>query len=260
MKRIHVVGCSPRSGTTLVTQAMIACFEIDLFTPHEDRVYRWPDRKADVFLTKRPYDVMVVESALRLMPSLHVIYMLRDPRDLIVSKHGRDPDKYWAGLRFWRTYTPYGHRLRDHPRVLTLRYEEFTREPDATQERIARFMPFLKVKGPFSKFHEMAVPDERTRLALGKKRPIAPVSVGRWKQHLPRVAGQIQQHGSITPDLIEYGYEPDASWEKILEGVEPDLSPSHFPEHFTFVELAKRRVFRNVRSLWAEVGARLYSK
>ena len=47
---------------------------------------------------------------------------------------------------------------------------------------------------------------------------------------LARVAGQIAIHGSISEDLIAFGYESDESWLAALKGVPPDLTPSHWPE------------------------------
>lgn len=93
MKRIHIVGCGPRSGTTLLCEMMIACFEIDLYGKHENTIYTRPWRHAELFLTKKPMDILVAESVLNVMSNLYVIFMLRDPRDMIVSKHGLDPNR-----------------------------------------------------------------------------------------------------------------------------------------------------------------------
>jgi hypothetical protein len=41
-------------------------------------------------------------------------------------------------------------------------------------------------------------------------------------------------HGSLSPDLIECGYESSTDWEQVLEGVEPDLSRSLYPEKLYF--------------------------
>ena len=82
MKRIHIVGCGPRTGTTLMAQMAIASFEIDRYTDHEDTIYTWPTRKADIYLTKHPHDVLVVEPTLRLIPNLYVIYSFGLKRSL----------------------------------------------------------------------------------------------------------------------------------------------------------------------------------
>jgi hypothetical protein len=37
-------------------------------------------------------------------------------------------------------------------------------------------------------------------------------------------------HGSLSPDLIECGYETSADWEKVLVDVEPDFTKSLYPE------------------------------
>src|SRR5262249_24060878 len=103
MKRIHIVGAGPRTGTTLLAQCMIACFEIDAFEAHEAplSVHR---KNVDIYLTKNPVDLNIVGPRLLLARHLHVLAMLRDPRDVIASKHGRAPDRYWIPLRFWRRH------------------------------------------------------------------------------------------------------------------------------------------------------------
>ena len=67
MKRIHIVGSGPRTGTTLIAEMMIACFEIDLHTEHEDSIYTWPPYRGNIFLTKKPRDILVIEPILRIM-------------------------------------------------------------------------------------------------------------------------------------------------------------------------------------------------
>lgn len=231
MYRIHIVGSSPRSGTTLMAEAMKSCFDIDISSDHEDRIIyqRTPTRKG-IYLTKSPDDVPYVELFLDVNPKLWLVYLLRDPRDVISSKHRRDPDKYFVGLWYWKKYTKAADKLRDHSRFITVRYEDFVRTPDRIQERLIEKMPFLTKEAPFSRYHEVVTHlSDSSELALSGVRPIAPKSVGKWKNHLPRVAGQIQKHGSISDKLIEYGYEEDSSWENMLKGIQPDLAPSHKP-------------------------------
>lgn len=240
--RIHIVGCGPRTGTTLMAEMAIACWAIDLYTEHEDSIYTRPSRQANIFLTKRPRDVLVVEPMLRLLPNLYVIYMLRDPRDTIASKHRKDPDHYWASLRYWKAYSPYGRKLQAHPRFITVRYEDLVQQPDEVQAYLMQRMPFLQQRASFSRYHEFAQPSKCSLDALCGIRPIASSSVGKWRKHLSRVTGQLKLHGeqAIASDLIEYGYESDESWLNELQGVSPDYRESHWPEYFTPKELKKR--------------------
>jgi hypothetical protein len=249
MKRIHIVGCGPRSGTTLMAELMIACMNIDAHGVHEDSIHCPPPRGSRIFLTKKPVDILVVEPVLRVCPCLHVIYLLRDPRDMVCSRHGKASDRYWSSLTFWKTYTPHGRRLAGHRRFIAVRYEDLVADPDGVQSQLVERMPFLEKKALFSSFHKMSSPSKDSLDALGGVRPVSVSSVGSWRRHLPRVAGQLRLHGPITEDLIEYGYEKDDSWLGELDGVEPDLSPGHLPEHFHAKALKRVRRFRRLKAL-----------
>jgi hypothetical protein len=224
-----------------MTEAMHTCFNIDDYAGRERRVFSSPPLGAEIYLSKAPKDIMTVEPILKINTNLHVVCMIRDPRDVITSTHGKNPDRYWAGLGFWKTYTRFWRRICAHPRFISIKYEEFTSHPNDTQRRLMEAIPFLESEAPFSKYHQVAAPSQSSREALGSVRPIRPRSVGRWRNHRSRVAGQLKLHEPITDDLIEFGYEEDDSWRQVLEGVEPDMSPSHKPEDFTQLEIRVRR-------------------
>lgn len=254
MKRIHIVGCGPRSGTTLMYEMMIACFEINHYTKHESRIYRWPSQKADIFLTKTPRDVMLAEASLKVMKNLFVIYMIRDPRDMIVSQHKKDPGTYWAGLKYWKTYTLEGEKLKNHPRVITIKYEDLVQQPDHIQQEISSRFSFLKQKTTFSNYHQNANPSIEALNALGSVRKVNSQNIGNWRNHKARIVSQIKTHGSISDDLIEYGYEPDKTWEQELKGIAPDNIKSHFPEKFSKQEIRKLSRYKYLKALWAYIG------
>lgn len=233
---------------------MSICFEIDLFTEHEDSIYKFPPRKCDIYLTKSPSDILRVGPVLKRMSNLYVIYMVRDPRDMVVSRHNRDPSRYWSGLRFWRSNTPYGRALAPHPRFITVRYEDLVKHPNQVQARLMERFTFLKKKADFSRYHELAKPSKRSLEALREVRPISSSSIGNWRNHLPRIAGQLQQYGSITDDLIFYGYAENAAWEKVLEGVEPDLNPSFWPESTQPGNTTKLGQFAKVKAIYVALA------
>jgi hypothetical protein len=116
--------------------------------------------------------------------------------------------------------------------------------PDTVQQRLACFMPFLEVKTPFREFHEVARPDKSAKQALGGVRPIDMKSVGNWRNHRARLAGQLAQHGSIQADLVRLGYEIDEAWLSDLEGVVPDFTPSHYSEEPRPASSRRRLGFR----------------
>jgi len=236
MNQIHIVGVSPRSGTTLLAEALKTCFNIDYCTLHEDRLFTRPPFKTKVFLTKRPRDIMIAGPSLRVDPNFYVICLIRDPRDIICSIHEKAPSCYWTGLKFWKVYSKKLKELEKYPRFISIKYEDFVSEPDKIQELLMKKIPFLQKKIQFSDYHKAASVSESSKEALKNVRPIKPTSVGRWKQHKARVAGQIQLHGPISADLIRFGYEDDEKWLTELEGVDPDLSESYHSEFVSFID------------------------
>jgi hypothetical protein len=117
-----------------------------------------------------------------------------------------------------------------------------------------RDMPFLVRRADFADFHRHARPSEKTIEALGGVRPVDTSSIGAWRQHKPRLAGQLALHGPITRELIELGYEVDDGWLKELDGVVPDTRPSRFPEHSTFKRRFDRTMERYVATLRYALG------
>jgi hypothetical protein len=229
MERIHVTGLGPRTGTTLMAESMIACFAIDAFDDHEAQVFKLRRDRA-VYLSKWPGAMISVRRRLRFDPHFHVVVMLRDPRDVVTSRHRQDAARYWAPLRLWKRNFRYARPILGHPRVIPVRYEDLVRDPDGVQAEIARRLPFLRTTGVFTEFHRRAVPAATAIRALGGVRAFSAHSIGNWRRHLPRVAGQLARHGPVTAELVELGYEPDDAWLAALDGIEPDMTSSHFPE------------------------------
>ena len=245
MTRLHVVGC-PRSGTTLALEAIVNAFIVTGHFPEERRV-TWalavPDVPGGVFCSKFPPDVLLARALLALEPDLHFLYLLRDPRDVIVSRHRRAPDRYWVNLRVWRAVDRAARALDGHPRFVTLRYETLVREPEIAQQHLVAALPFLRPRRGLARFHETARPSAQADQALGGLRPLAGDRIGAWRAQGARVAGQIARHGSLVADLVARGYEPDGAWTRELEGVAPDLRPSVLPEH----ALDPRALYRRAR-------------
>jgi len=233
-KHLHIVACSPRSGTTLLHEAMVTCFKVDKHYDHEMRFNLVSADDEQILLTKRPKDTMYVRAILESDPEFYVIYMIRDPRDVIVSRHGKNKDMYYSNVRLWREMHAYAKPMRDHARFLEVRYEDFVNDPDATQDAIARKFSWLEKTHNFSEYHDHATVSEKSITAMHSVRPIAPTSVGVWTRHPGRIKGQQAIHGSLTPDLIECGYESTADWERELESVKPDYSRSRYPEKLHF--------------------------
>ena len=69
-KHLHIVACSPRSGTTLLHEAMVTCFKVDKHYDHEMRFHKAWAEDGQILLTKRPKDTMYMPAVLANDPRL----------------------------------------------------------------------------------------------------------------------------------------------------------------------------------------------
>jgi len=240
-KHLHIVACSPRSGTTLLHEVMITCFRVDKHYDHEVRFNLVTAEPGQLVITKRPKDTMYMPAVIG-DPELYVIYLLRDPRDVIVSRHGKDQGIYYSNIRLWRELHAVATTMVSHERFLQLSYEEFVSNPDVVQQQIMARFPWLEKLHAFSDYHQHAVVSDKSRLAMNDVRPISPASVGKWRNNLPRIKAQMLVHGSLTPDLMACGYESSAAWERALDAVTPDFSRSRYAEKVYFWSRVSQRL------------------
>lgn len=240
-KQLHIVGCLPRSGTTLLTELMVNCFEIDAFTEHEYSIFKRYKQPYHILCTKKPNDIKRVRVPLSVNPNLYVIYVLRDPRDAISSRSHQANNQnknIWGNLGTWLKHHQIAERLADNPRFFTVKYEDLVSAPDVMQAYIQNKLPFLTKRINFSDFHKVAKPSEKSNAALGGARPISTASIGTWRTRKPYIKAQIERystaHDNIADTLVKIGYEKDISWLDELSDViadntdEPKTKKSRF--------------------------------
>ncbi|MFN6980537.1 MAG: sulfotransferase [Brevundimonas sp.] len=243
-RRLHITG-APRSGTTLLHVMVLTCFDIDGPIETEQRLRRRVPRDRRLVCTKCPGEVDAAVSILTFDPRLDVIYVARDPREIVTSEHGAHPGRYFTNLRVWRRAARAAARAQGHPRFHVVDYHRLVTQPDVVQAELMTAMPWLRPLRPFSQYH-LAVrrPNSEWLPAMRQIRPVCPSSLGAWRRHLPRIQGQIHRHGDLCRDLIALGYEPDRSWMQLLDGVEPDLRPSVNAETASLRRRLKERLPR----------------
>ncbi len=67
-------------------------------------------------------------------------------------------------------------------------------------------------------------------------------SLKKWQEHLPRVAQQLRAHPELTEMLEQLGYEQDANWTEMLEGIEPVDYPCRYPERKPWLKYLEREL------------------
>ncbi|MFN3890548.1 MAG: hypothetical protein ACK4MV_09130 [Beijerinckiaceae bacterium] len=186
-------------------------FELDRYEDTEMALARFFP-VSGVCLTKRPEDIFYMRPRFMVDPRVHVICLVRDPRDSIVSKHGLRPDGYYANLGIWKRARRIAMSLEKHPRFLVVKYEDLVRDADSVQDKIAQWAPFLKRKAAFSSFGSDETVSDSYLVALNGVRPISSSSIGNWRKNAARVAQQIATWGDMDEDLRAYDYERDDRW------------------------------------------------
>lgn len=219
MKRVHVTSCI-RSGTTLLVEMMRFGFESDGPWEHETSLLGSLPNDLDVCITKHPGELDLLARLLPHDPSLHGLYVMRDPRAVITSIHRKARDCYATNLAHWKRCDQQASQLRLGERFVRVRYEMLVSEPDMVQEQLARAFPFLIAKAPFSSFQQTASLSDDANDALNGIRPVTTERIESWRNHLSRVKEQFAQHPDLPDLLISNGYERDAQWLSMLDGVE----------------------------------------
>lgn len=230
MNQAHIVGISPRSGTTLMAELMLHCFDFDAWADHELPVYFAPEASVETLCTKKPSDIEFAARAMKARQSLWIVCMIRDPRDIVVSRHRNVPDKYYANLGIVLGRMKHLRRVQEHKRFAGVKYEDLVSDPDRTQTHLKLRFPFLRQTAHFSEFHSIAMPTESSVAALNGVRPISTTSIGRWRKHLPRIRAQVDRYPEIVDVLVELGYEKDDQWMRDLDSIVADNGPSHFED------------------------------
>lgn len=215
---LHIVGCQ-RSGTTLIQELLWYGFRIDARTEHEKSLFDARPPASGWYLSKKPPDTLRLATVFRRDPRLVVIAMLRDPRAVVTSRHQSRSDVYFSSFMRWRAHWQALRELDPHPRLLTVRYEDLVQDPDRVQDRISAWLPQLARRRPFSEYPEGVSVSERASMSLNGARPFDPSRIDAWRQHLPRVRGQVEEHPDFLAALVDAGYEPNVDWSKCLDDV-----------------------------------------
>lgn len=154
---ILIGGCG-RSGTTLLLSIISSHSDVYAF-PKEigafsewnngnarlDRLYRYilthklPEEKKRM-CEKTPANVRYFDRILdHFNQDVKLIHLIRDGRDVMLSQHPKNPDKYWVSPDRWINDVSAGLKFRNHPNVLTIKYENLILSYQDTIKKITKF-------------------------------------------------------------------------------------------------------------------------
>jgi hypothetical protein len=241
-------------------ELIVSCFDVSRFGDHEVSLFARPSPLPNgPWASKKPTDLIHACRVMRWDPDLHIIYMQRDPRDVVVLQHGSRPGRYWCDFDIWQRNQMLLPRIERHPRFHLCRYEDLVTQPDRVQAELQARFPFLRQLHAFSQFDEVARRSATVDRALNGVRRVSPDRVGKWRENLPRVLGQVRAFPDLPRYVMQAGYEVDQSWLSLLGGVLPDTSESVRAEHNEFRGMGQpartlRRILRRLSSLQVELA------
>ncbi len=210
---VFIGGCA-RSGTTLLLSILSAHHE--LFTcPRElgifnemtqdhagrpkpyrlDRLYRCMltsriPKSAARWCEKSPSNVLHIDKiAAYYEGHFRFIHIIRDGRDVILSKHPTDPSRYWVSPERWVHDVSEGLKYYDHPKVYTLKYEDLIQEYEKTITGVCEFLE-IPVSGEIRDWRRNATVT-RNSAYFSTVQEINSQSIGKWKQE--RYAERVRQ-------------------------------------------------------------------
>lgn len=185
--------------------------------------------------TKRPFDIFEIPRILDLAEGrkrVDLIVTLRDPRDILVSRHSAVHDDYFysadncyyigPGLAPQRTapgLIPVHDAIAKvatsglFPQgIFLLKYEDLVNDPDKVQSHLTRDLG-LTFTGSFRDFHKGEVPAALAQ-ALNGIRPVEAPSEPKWRkpEHLPRIIDQFTRFPRLHQIMAALDYEQDTTW------------------------------------------------
>ncbi len=226
-----LIGGAPRSGTTLLLSVLsshrdiFACpRELGLFNQvlpgkdgaprpaRIDRLYRTllthripPDAKR--WCEKSPGNIHRVEDIDSYFRGrFRMIQIIRDGRDVILSRHPKRPDEYYVKPEIWVRDVQQGIPYLKHPKMLTIRYEDLIRQYGDTIGKICGFLE-MDLSPEIRDWHNHATVT-RNKALFGKMEKLTDRSIGKWKSEESR---QRVEQLTCIPEALEllhaFGYE-----------------------------------------------------
>jgi hypothetical protein len=235
-----VVGGCGRSGTSLLL-AVLSCHPRIFAIPNEtaafcpdgysyDPDYSIPFRLdllnrallgGDIpntctrWAEKTPKNVQTFERIIRHFGGrVRCIHIVRDGRDVVLSRHPRRPDKSHVAPDRWISDVQAGARAERLPQVFAVRYEDLVLEYEKTVRRLCEFLEL-----PFADKLLEYPSSARVRTHRAWKDgvlPLNPSSIGNWRNAQDSASIQALLRTPGAHDLLErYGYVTDGEAQEL---------------------------------------------
>jgi len=221
---IHVTG-EARSGTTLMKN-LFRCYNGTLVVAAESS----PNLLNAFTGTKEERDFILSQKHLRVVTKLpyscskctpfttenypnltNVVYVVRDPRDIVTSLHGglrpdvKGPYSWWRREELFNQYPKTIDSLPVY--FLKVKYEDVILNSARVQEYLSSAFN-LDIVVPFSSWHLLEDNEGVFSKAMHGIRPLSPESISRWKTSIyaDEINSLVSVNSFLQEWLIKWGY------------------------------------------------------
>jgi hypothetical protein len=173
---------------------------------------------------KRPNDIHRVRIIYELLDP-YIIYMIRDPRDCIVSWKEIKGD-YHLSYNEWQRNLLFAESSKSR-KLIFVRFENMILRPAETQALLLERIEGLEEQCDLARCYQRVdgnspivrqlSHDSGPRRSGETIRPLDPSVIGAWRHHKGRVRDQLRQFPELQAALEKYEYEKDASWQQLLD-------------------------------------------
>ncbi|MCF8230722.1 MAG: sulfotransferase [Bacteroidales bacterium] len=200
-----IIGGCARSGTTLLMSILSAHDKIFAF-PSEigafnqwkkspngvypariDRLYRHVlthriPSQTTRFCTKAPSNIRHIPEIMSYFnEKVKFIHIVRDARDVLLSKHPDSPEKKWVSPERWIGDVSKGLAHKNHPCVYTLKYEDLILNYENMMKDLLGFLD-LEYTNDIHYWHNNTDIRKSNALFENEISSLHPQSIGKWKR------------------------------------------------------------------------------
>ena len=217
IKRIYIRGC-PRSGNTLMLYLCSIGFQNSYILTEQDiptLAKSHPDKITFATLPSPQSSPEKQEQANHFLDQSDaaIIFMMRDPRDVLVSEHGKKPGEFWVkSPQRWIDNALILEKIQDHPRVIIVKYEDLVTEPNQLQKQIAGKLG-LTVNIPFSDSWQHFELTANATKSLNGLRKLESSRIANWRNDIKKkeyINNQLQKYPEMTTLMAKFSYNPES--------------------------------------------------
>ncbi len=234
---LHITGCA-RSGTTLLFYVMSAFKKMNLHD-HETNIWSHPNReeikevkkKSEwphvIYVTKRPskwYQEPWLSRTIDFVKNSNsrLIYIMRDPRAVLTSRHPLDKKQYYVSPEKWvasmQGYFTIKKELNNHPRFLVIKYEDLIQKHEQVVEKFKTVLG-MELNDNIQSIANLKTNIQNSELKnqymiqfMHNLRDFDPASIDRWKnnsqnlKYLEKLLNETRINSELQNIMNEFDY------------------------------------------------------